>query len=68
MARRTPWCVMGIPNDSKNSYGETPFKIAFGTEVVIPVEVSLSSLKREPLDKSHRLDLDCLDEDRDDTL
>ena len=32
------------------------------------MEVSLSSLKKEPLDKSHRLDLNCLDEDKDDTL
>ena len=52
---------------------ETPFKIAFGTEAVIPMEVSLSSLEREPfnektIDVSRKLNLDCLDEVRKDSL
>ena len=52
---------------------ETPFKLAFGIEAVIPMEVSLSSLERKPFDEktnneSHWLDLDCLDEVRKDAL
>ena len=31
--------------------GETPFKMAFGTEAVIPVEVGVSSLKRVSYDE-----------------
>ena len=31
--------------------GETPFKLAFGTEAVIPVEVGMSSLKQTCYDK-----------------
>ena len=51
--------------------GETPFKLAFGTEAVILMEVGVSSLKRACYDK-HSNDeglkqaLDCLPEVRDD--
>ena len=31
--------------------GQTPFKLAFGTEAVIPVEVGMSSLKQTCYDK-----------------
>ena len=52
---------------------ETPCNLAFGTEAVIPVEVSLSSLRREPFDektnhKIRRLDFDYLDKIKDDAL
>ena len=51
--------------------GETPFKLAFGTEAVIPVEVGMSSLRRTCYDKRSndeglKLALDCLPEVRDD--
>ena len=47
--------------------GETPFKLAFGTEAVIPIEMGLSSLKQahyhESLNNDElRLNLDCLSE------
>jgi len=29
MARRSPWCVVGIPNDSKNSYKRNPIPTSF---------------------------------------
>ena len=50
--------------------GETPFKLTYGTEVVIPVEVGVTSTKRaafseEGNDNKLRLNLDCLDEVRD---
>ena len=49
---------------------ETPFKLAFGTEAVILVEVGVSSLRRAHYDKDTnndelRLSLDCLPEVRD---
>ena len=58
---------------ARTPIGETPFKLTFGIEVVIPMDVSLSNLRREPFDdetndKSHKLDLDCFDEVREDAL
>ena len=51
--------------------GETPFKMVFGTNVVVPVEVGVSSLRRACNDKQSndeglKLTLDCLPEVRDD--
>jgi len=51
--------------------GETPFKLAFGTEAVIPVEVGMSSLKQTCYDKCNndeglKLALDYLLEIRED--
>ena len=51
--------------------GEMPFKMAFGTEAVVPVEVGVSSLKRvcydeQSNDECLKLALDCLHEIRDD--
>ena len=50
--------------------GETPFNLTYGTEAVIPVEVGLTSLRREFFDKQSNNDqlkqnLDFLDEVRD---
>ena len=49
---------------------EIPFRLTYGTEVVIPVEVGVTSTKRaafskEGNDEKLRLNLDCLDEVRD---
>ena len=51
--------------------GETPFKMVFGTEAIIPVEVGVSSLRRTRYgehsnDEGLKLALDCLPEIRDD--
>jgi len=51
--------------------GETPFKLAFGTEAVILFEVGMSSLRRAYYDDHNineelKLALDCLSEVRDD--
>ena len=53
------------------STGEMPFKLAFGTEVVIFVKIGLSSLRQDHYDKNLnneelKLSLDCLAEVRDD--
>ena len=58
---------------TRTPIGESLFKLTFGIEAVILVEVSLSSLRREPFDdktniESCKLDLDCLDVDREDAL
>ncbi|XP_030933169.1 uncharacterized protein LOC115959011 [Quercus lobata] len=50
--------------------GETPFNLTYGRETVIPVEVGLTSLRREFFDEQNNDDqlkqnLDCLDEVRD---
>ena len=49
---------------------ETPFRLTYGTEAVIPVEVGVTSIRRgtfnkECNDNELRLNLDCLDEVRD---
>ena len=49
--------------------GETPFRLTYGTEAVIPVEVGVTSIKREVVNKESkddhlRINLDCLDEVR----
>ncbi|XP_073113545.1 uncharacterized protein [Elaeis guineensis] len=51
------------------SKGETPFKLAFGTETVIPVEISLPTLCMEEFDVDSnsfglRANLDMLEETR----
>ena len=50
--------------------GETPFRLTYGTELVIPVEVGVTSIRQEVLgeennDDQLRINLDCLDEVRD---
>ena len=50
--------------------GETPFRLTYGSEAVIPVEVEVSSIRqevwhKEDNDNQLRINLDCLDEVRD---
>ena len=50
--------------------GETPFRLTYGTEVVIPVEVGVASTRRTTFSKEQNddklwINLDCLDEVRD---
>ncbi|XP_050242047.1 uncharacterized protein LOC126691005 [Quercus robur] len=47
--------------------GETPFRLTYGIEVVIPVEVGITNIRRETFHKESndnqlRVNLDCLDE------
>ncbi|XP_075655089.1 uncharacterized protein LOC142625291 [Castanea sativa] len=49
---------------------ETPFRLTYGTEAVIPVEVGVASVRREVFrekdnDDQLRINLDCLDEIKD---
>ena len=57
----------------KSATQETPFALAFGTEAVTPVEIGLKSLRIELASVEHneealRLNLDLLDEKRDQVL
>ena len=49
---------------------ETPFRLTYGTKVVIPVEVGITNIRREMFheennDNQLQVNLDCLDEVRD---
>lgn len=53
----------------KSITGETPFKLAYGTEADIPVEIGLASFRVKHFDEQANLEglclnLDLLDEDR----
>ena len=55
---------------TKTLTGETPFRFTYGTEVVIPVEVGITSIRQEVFhednnDNQLRVNLDYLDEVRD---
>ena len=55
---------------AKTLTGETPFKLTYGTEAVIRIEVGITSIKQEMFheesnDDQLKVNLDCLDEVRD---
>ena len=50
--------------------GETPFRLTYGTEAVIPIKVGVNSIRREAFNEDNnndqlRVNLDYLDEVRD---
>ena len=62
---------MGLQNDCQNPYRETPFKLAYGSETVIPAEVHMANHKVTMYqDKDNEeqlcLNLDLIDEVRTD--
>ena len=55
---------------SRTPIGETPFKLTYGIEAVIPIEVEVTSMRRKAFNKESndnqlRVNLDYLDEVRD---
>ena len=69
MARGTSKRLVGIRTTAKTPTGETPFRLAYGSEVVIPAEVGLTSYRvdhhdERRNDEAMRLQLDLLDEVR----
>ena len=65
-----PSVLWAYKTTTKTPIGETPFNLTYGTEVVIPVEIRLTSLRKEFFDEHSnddqlKLNLDCLDEVRD---
>ena len=61
------WAYM---TTTRTPTGETPFNLTYGTEIVIPIEVGITSLRQEAFhegnnDNQLRVNLDCLDESKD---
>ena len=62
---------MGIQNDCQNPHGETPFKLAYGSETVIPAEVHMANhrvtmYQDKDNEEQLRLNLDFIDKVRTD--
>ena len=69
MAKRATRCSVGLQDDSENPTGETPFKLAYGSETVIPAEVHMANhrvmkYQDEDNEEQLRLNLDLIDEVR----
>ena len=69
MAGGTSEHFMAYWTIARTSTGETPFRLAFGSEAVIPAEVGLTSYRVDNYDERRndetmRLQLDLLDEVR----
>ena len=45
MARRATRSFIGLLDDCEDPIGETPFKLAYGSETVIPVEGCMANHK-----------------------
>ena len=65
-----PSVLWAYRTTARTPIGETPFSLTYGTEAVIPVEVGLTSIRKEFFDEKINDDqlkqnLDCLDEVRD---
>ena len=68
-----PEVLWAYRTTQKSATGETPFALAFGTEAVAPVEVGIKSPRIELASEEHndealRLNLDLLDEKREQVL
>ena len=60
---------MGLQDYGKDANGRNPFKLTYGTETVIPIEIGVTNIRREMFqeegnDGQLRVNLDCLDEVR----
>ena len=69
--KKVPSVLWAYRTTTKTLTGEMPFNLKYGTEAVIPVEVGVTSIKREFFNEETnneqlRTNLDCLDEIRDD--
>ena len=66
-----PGVLWAYRTTMRTPIGETPFKMAFGTEAVVPVEIGMSSIRRawydeQSNDEGLKLAIDCLPGVRDD--
>ena len=64
-----PNVLRAYKTTARTSTGETPFRLTYGIEAVIPVEVGVTSMRREAFsedsnDDQLRVSLDCLDKVR----
>ena len=65
-----PNVLWAYQTTARTPTGETPFKLTYGTEPIIPIEVKMSSIKQEMFHEENNDDqlkviLDYLDEVRD---
>ena len=65
-----PNALWAYKTTARTPTGETPFRLTYDTEAVIPVKVRISSIRREMFhedsnDNQLRVNLDCLDEVKD---
>ena len=68
--KELPNVLWAYKTTARTPTGETPFRLTYGTKVVIPVEVGVTSIRRETFneecnDDKLRLNLDYLDYVRD---
>ena len=64
-----PNVLWAYKTTARTSTGETPFRLTYGIEAVIPIEVGVTSMRREAFsedsnDDQLRVSLDCLDKVR----
>ena len=69
MARRATWSSISLQDNCDDPTGETPFKLAYGSEAVIPKEVHvvnhrMKKYQDEENEEQLRLNLDLIDEVR----
>ena len=69
MARRATWSSISLQDNCDDPTGETPFKLAYGSEAVIPEEVHvvnhrMKKYQDEENEEQLRLNLDLIDEVR----
>ena len=69
MARGVVWCSMGLQDDGETPTGETPFKLDYGSEAVIPAKVHMANhrvmmYQDKDNEEQLRLNLDLVDEVR----
>ena len=66
-----PGVLWAYKTTIRTPIGETPFKMTFGIEAVVPMEIGVSSIRKawydeQSNDEGLKLALDCLPEVRDD--
>nr|XP_023904037.1 uncharacterized protein LOC112015826 [Quercus suber] len=67
--KELPNILWAYRSTARTPTGETPFRLTYGTKAVIPIEVGITSIRREMVheennDDQLRVNLDCLDEVR----
>ena len=64
-----PSVLWAYKTTARTPIGETPFRLTYGTEAIIPVEMGIANTRREMFheennDDQLRVNLDCLDKVR----
>ena len=54
--RELPNILWAYRTSARTTIGETPFRLTYGTEAVIPVEVEVTSIRRETFNEDSNND------------